>query len=293
VPSAGTNLAADLVSLARPKHWIKSGFILLPVPFAVASGAPPNWRALLLGSLGFCLVSSAVYVFNDLFDATRDALHPTKRLRPIASGRVTPGVAAAMSAVLLASGAALGVWAGVATALWIMGTYVGLNVVYSLGAKNVPLLDVFIIASGFLLRVLLGCALVSAQPSGWLLLCASSLALFLAFAKRRGDLMAAVDGAHRPSLAGYNETYLNQAMALTGGVVLLSYGLYCQEASLLVKGREFASLPFVAFGLLDYLRLAYVRNEGESPVELVLRSPAMLVCGVGWFASVLWSLGIV
>jgi decaprenyl-phosphate phosphoribosyltransferase len=286
-------LALELFALARPKHWIKSVFILLPVPFAAVSGAPPNWLALAIGTLSFCLVSSAVYVFNDLFDAQRDALHPTKRLRPIASGRVGRTTAAACCAVLLAAGALLGIVAGVREAAWITAIYAALNVVYSLGAKNIPLVDVFILASGFLLRVLLGCALVAAEPSRWLLLCASSLALFLAFAKRRGDLMAAVEGAHRPSLAGYTETFLNQAMGLTAGVVLLSYGLYCQEALHLMKGREFASLPFVAFGLLDYLRLAYLRNEGASPVDLVLGSPAILVCGIGWSISVLWSLGIV
>ena len=286
-------LAHDLVSLARPRHWVKSVFILLPVPFAVAAGSALNWYALAMGSLGFCLVSSAVYVFNDACDAERDALHPKKRLRPIAAGRITRRMAAALCAALFAAGVLLEVATKIPGALWIAAAYAGLNVAYSLGLKNVPLVDVFLIASGFLLRVLLGCALVSAEPSRWLLLCASGLALFLAFAKRRGDLVTLVDGAHRPSLAGYNEAYLNQAMALTAGVALLSYGLYCQEAPTLVEGRQFASLPFVIFGLLEYLRIAHVRNEGASPVDVVLRSPALLVSGCGWVASVLWSLGIV
>jgi decaprenyl-phosphate phosphoribosyltransferase len=290
--SRRSGIAADLISLARPRHWIKSVFILLPVPFAAASGFAPRWSALLTGSLGFCLISSSMYVFNDACDAARDALHPVKRLRPIASGRISRGTAAAWCAALFGSGMALGVSSGSDAAPRIIGIYTLLNVAYSLGAKNVALIDVFILASGFLLRVLLGCALVSAEPSQWLLLCASSLALFLAFAKRRADLVTGVNAAHRPSLAGYTETYLNQAMALMAGVVLVSYGLYCFDAPHLLKGREFASLPFVAFGLLDYLRLAYLKNEGISPVDLVLSSPAMLLCGFGWLASVLWSLGI-
>ncbi len=176
-------------------------------------------------------------------------------------------------------------------AVSIAAIYLAINVVYSLGVKNVPLVDVFVLASGFLLRVLLGCALVAAAPSRWLLLCASSLALFLAFAKRRGDLVAEVGSGHRPSLAGYNEAYLGQAMALTAGVALLAYGLYCQEAPHLMDGREFASLPFAVFGVLEYLRIAIVQGRGGSPVDVVLRSPALLACGAGWFVAVLWSLG--
>ena len=120
-----------------------------------------------------------------------------------------------------------------------------------MGAKNLPLLDVLLLAAGYVLRVLLGCALVGAPPSSWLPLCASSLALFLAFAKRRTDVIAGLEGDHRPSLAGYNEGLLSSAMTVTAQTIaLVSYGLYCQEAEHLKRRRELASLPFVAFELL-------------------------------------------
>lgn len=295
-PSAASSresLARDLLALARPRHWVKAVFILLPIPFAVAGGATADFHSLVAGILGFCLVSSGVYVLNDVCDAARDALHPEKRLRPIAAKRVSRGLAAGYAGVLLLVGFALIGATGLRDAVVVSAIYLAVNVVYSLGIKNVPLVDVFVLASGFFLRVLLGCALVSAAPSRWLLLCASSLALFLAFAKRRGDVVAEVERAHRPSLAGYNEAYLGQAMALTAGVALLSYGLYCQEAPNLVAGREFASLPFAVFGILEYLRIAIVKGRGGSPVDVVLESPSLFACGVGWLIGVLWSLGVI
>ena len=282
-----------LLELARPRHWVKSVFIWLPVPFAIASGAQADWMRLAIGTLGFCLVTSAVYVMNDFADRQRDAAHPTKRRRPLASGSVPGGVALAWGLALAVAGFALVGSVGVVAALRYTGVYVALNVAYSVGAKNQPLLDVFLLAAGYVVRVLLGCALVGAPPSSWLLLCASSLALFLAFAKRRTDVIAGLEGNHRPSLAGYNEGFLSSAMTVTAAIALVSYGLYCQDGEHLMPGRELASLPFVAFGLLEYLRLAWVEGKGGSPVDLLIASPVLLLCGAGWLVSVLWGLGMI
>ena len=182
----------DLIQLARPKHWIKNVFVLLPVPFALkATGGERFFDSLsfLLGLAGFCLVNSAVYTLNDLCDAEADRLHPRKCRRPIAAGRVPKFVAAVAEIfVLLIAGLGLCVAAGKPATLTIVPAYVAINVVYNLGAKHVALLDVFLLSSGFVIRVLLGCVLVSAAPSPWLLLCTSTLALFLGFAKRAGRL---------------------------------------------------------------------------------------------------------
>ena len=121
-------------------------------------------------------------------------------------------------------------------------------------------LDVFLLSSGFVIRVLLGCALVSAPPSTWLLLCTTTLALFLGFAKRRADLKEGLDHHHRPSLRGYSMSFLDQAMAICAGVAILSYALYSIEAKVLLPGREMASMPFVAYGILNYLRMADVED---------------------------------
>jgi 4-hydroxybenzoate polyprenyltransferase len=174
----------------------------------------------------------------------------------------------------------------------LFASYLALNAVYTLGAKHVALLDVFLVASGFVIRVLVGCALVQAAPSRWLLLCSSALALFLAFAKRRGDLLEGAGAAERPALAGYDARFLEAAMGINAGIALLAYALYCGSAEVLVPGRELAGLPFAAFGILDVLRLAYVEGAGAAPVELALRHRPLQVCAVLWSLATAWSLGL-
>ena len=148
-------------------------------------------------------------------------------------------------------------------------------------------------ASGFVIRVLLGCALVAAQPSTWLLLCTSSLALFLGFTKRRADLTEERDLNHRPSLRGYSKEFLDQVVGISGGVAILAYALYCIEVKeVLQAGRELASMPFVAYGILNYIRMAYVEGAGGSPVEIAYRSRTTQICAVGWLVAVTWSLGV-
>ena len=122
---------------------------------------------------------------------------------------------------------------------------------------------------------------------------ALTLALFLALMKRRGEVILGMDDGHRPSLRGYSVQFLDQAMGITAGMALLAYALYCIEADPFLPGREFASLPFVAFGILEYLRIAQTAGTGRNPVELALRHPSLLLAGAGWLATAAWSLGVV
>ena len=280
-----------LVRLARPKHWIKNVFVLMPLPFALASGARLDWAPFCWGLLGFCLANSAVYVLNDLLDAEADRLHPKKRLRPIASGQVPGWLAVAWCVILLTISLGAGFASGVLWAPALTLIYLGINAAYCIKVKHIALLDVFALASGFLIRVLLGCVLVDVTPSNWLLLCASSLALFLGFAKRRADLQAGLDDKHRPSLNGYSPSFLDQALAIMAGTALISYTLYAVESELFAKGRELASAPFVAYGILNYLNLAN-RGGGGSPVETAFKSWDLQLCGLGWGIAVMWSLGL-
>ena len=285
----GFALIRGYLRLARPKHWVKNLFVFMPVPFAVASGAALDPRAFALGLLGFCLTNSSVYAFNDARDAERDRMHPKKRERPVAAGVVSVPGAYLLSLSLLVAGLALALASGTWGAPVLVGVYVTVNLFYSLGAKHVALLDVFLLSSGFVLRVLLGCALLQVRASNWLLLCSYALALFLALAKRRGDLVKGVGGEHRPALAGYNTSFLDHAMGITAGMSIIAYALYCLEGVVLIQGREFASLPFVVFGVLEYLRVAHVRGEGAAPTDLLLSSPTILISGLGWAAAILWS----
>jgi 4-hydroxybenzoate polyprenyltransferase len=293
-PAAGRREAVvgGLIELARPKDWIKNVFVVAPVPFALAAGAHFDLNVFVWGLCGFCLVNSAIYTFNDWRDAAADRLHPQKRHRPLAAATVPPTAAAAQIAAFLLAGIGLCLATGRPAATEIALVYIAVNVAYSLRAKHVALLDVFFLSSGFVIRVLLGCALVSAAPSAWLLLCTSALALFLGFAKRRADLMAGVDRNYRPALRQYSQHFLDQAMAICAGVALLSYALYSIESKVLLPGREMASMPFVAYGILNYLRLAIAENAGGSPVEVALSSRSSQLCVLGWAAAVTWSLGL-
>jgi 4-hydroxybenzoate polyprenyltransferase len=285
-------ILGGLFQLARPKDWIKNLFVVVPVPFAIRAGSRFELYPFVCGLCGFCLVNSAVYTFNDLLDATADRLHPQKRNRPLAAGTVPLKAAVMQIAVLLLAGMGLCLATGKPAAVTIALLYVLINVVYCLGAKHLALLDVFFLSSGFVIRVLLGCALVTAAPSAWLLLCTSALSLFLGFAKRRADLGAGVDSNHRPSLRNYSQSFLDHAMTICAGVALLSYALYSIESKVLWPGREMASMPFVAYGILDYLRLADTENAGGSPVEIAFTSRSSQICAVGWAVAVTWSLGL-
>lgn len=284
--------ALDFLRLARPKHWAKGAFVLLPVPFGLASGADLDVSSFALGLLGFSLATSAVYAFNDAQDAEADRKHPDKALRPVAAGRIAPWAARIFSLALLAAGVTVLAVAAGGEGIGLLFAYVGANTIYTLGARNVALLDVFILSAGFVIRVLLGCALLGVPPSNWLLLCSTALALFLSLVKRRAEFVRGVGSDHRPSLAGYSRGFLDQAIGITAAMAVIAYGLYTIEAEVLRSGREFASLPFVLFGVLDYLRIAHVRGDGGSPVDLILASPALMVVGLGWSIATLWSLGL-
>jgi decaprenyl-phosphate phosphoribosyltransferase len=282
-------MVRDYLELSRPKDWVKNVFVLMPVPFALASGAKLDARTFGLGLLAFCMANSAVYSFNDAQDAERDKAHDKKKNRPVASGRVPVRGAYVWSIGLSCLATGLALASGQISALTVVGIYLAINLVYSLGAKHVALLDVFLLSSGFVLRVLLGCALLGVPPSNPLLLCSYALALFIALAKRRSDLIKGLDESHRPSLLGYNQAFLDQAMAITGSMAVVGYALYSMESAVLLPHRKFASLPFVLFGVLDYLRLVHVRKSGGSPVDLLLGSPGMIVTGVGWLLAIVWS----
>ena len=285
-------MLVDLIRLARPSDWVKNVFVVLPAPFALAAGASLDPLPFATGLAAMCLAGSAAYAINDARDAERDRAHPLKRDRPVASGRVPPGVALALSAVLAAAALALSAATGRESASTWVVVYLALNLIYSFGGKHLPLVDVLLLSSGYVIRVFLGCALLAVAASNWLLLCTSTLALFLALMKRRGDVVLGMDDNHRPSLSGYNLQFLDQAMGITAGTALLSYAIYSIEAGVFLPGREFASLPFVAFGVLDYLRIAHTAGAGRNPFELALRRPSLMLAGAGWLATAAWSLGV-
>ena len=279
--SQSSHPGIHIVSLLRPTHWLKNVFIVIPVPFALGGDGVFELSVFVVGLLAMCIANSSVYVFNDWVDVERDRVHPVKRFRPLASKQVSESIALILSASLAIVAMVLAVASEREMVVSLIGCYLGLQLFYCVRGKEVPLVDVFLLSSGFVIRVLLGCALVSAPPSNWLLLCSSALALFLALAKRRADIVGGLSVRHRPSLIGYRRNFLDQALSLSAGMTVIAYALYCMDGQGLLGGREFWSVPFVVFGVMEYLRLVYRSDSGDSPVDVLLSSPSLMVCGAG------------
>jgi 4-hydroxybenzoate polyprenyltransferase len=284
----------QLLKLLRPHQWVKNGFVFIGLLF---SDAGNNWglRAdVLLAAAGFCLLSSCVYILNDMFDRKADQSHPLKRGRPLASGAVGMGGALALAFVCAAAGLALGAAASAGVAA-ILIVYLLLNLAYSAGLKHVAILDVFIIAAGFMLRIYAGTWGVGIAPSQWLLLCGLQLTIFLGFAKRRAELMGSEsDGANgasqRPVLDEYSPALLDTMMAISAAGVIVSYSLYTVSPETIELHRTdklIYTLPFVLYGIFRYIFLLH-RHGGEDPASTLLTDAHMVVTGAAWLCVTLW-----
>ncbi len=287
--------ARDYWRSLRPHQWVKNGFVLTGLLFAHAWDDPELTLRVLAAALAFCLVSSAVYLGNDLIDRERDRLHPLKRQRPIASGRIATAPALLASLGIGAAGLALGLLAGTAV-LGILLAYVVLNAAYALRLKEVVILDVFLIAAGFMLRILAGTLGVGIPPSSWLLLCGLMVTLFLGFAKRRAEIGAvegAEQGAHREVLAHYSPVLLDTFMAIAATGTILTYSLYTVSPDTVrIHGTEHLiyTVPFIIYGIFRYMFLLHRRGGGGDPARDLLSDAHLLLAMAGWLASTVWLL---
>lgn len=280
----------EVIELARPRHWVKNGFVLAGLLFGHAGGDLHTLAAALAATLAFCFASSAVYAFNDAHDAARDREHPDKRTRPVARGALTPRAAQAIAALFGAAALGIAVWADVRVAA-IIAAYIALNAAYSLGLKHVPVLDVFIIAAGFMLRLLAGTWGIGIEPSRWLLACGFLLTLFLGFAKRRAELDRLADdaGQHRAVLEDYTLAFLDRAVFACALGMVLTYALYTvAETTVALHGTErlIWSLPWVLLGTFRYLFRLHYRGGGGDPAQELLRDPMLAAAALGWVATV-------
>jgi 4-hydroxybenzoate polyprenyltransferase len=290
----GFALAPQLLRLLRPHQWVKNGFVFIGLLFGDVSS---NWELraqVLFAAAGFCLLSSCVYVLNDVFDRDADRAHPLKRVRPLASGAVSLGAAYALAAACAAAGLALGMLASAGVA-GILLAYLLLNLAYSAGLKHVPILDVFIIAAGFMLRIFAGTWGVGIAPSQWLLMCGLLLTIFLGFAKRRAELMSGAgegaDGSsQRPVLDQYSPALLDTMMAVSAAGVIVSYSLYTVSPdTIALHGTDklIYTLPFVLYGIFRYILLLH-RSGGEDPALTLFTDAHMLATCAAWLGATLW-----
>lgn len=285
----------DWLRLLRPHQWLKNGFVFAGLLFGHAWTDPVRTGQALAAFAAFCLLASAVYVMNDMLDRVQDRLHPDKKGRPLATGAVSIPVAAMLAAVCLAVGATI-VWRFSGSAPWIFIAYVAINVCYSLGLKHVVILDVFIIATGFMLRILAGTLGIGIAPSQWLLLCGLMLTLFLGFAKRHAELNAllAESAGHRRVLEHYTAPMLDQFIGITAAATVISYALYTVSAeTVALHGTRglIATVPVVLYGVLRYLWRLHARGGGGDPARELLTDPHLLLATAGWLLLVLALLG--
>ena len=278
-----------IVRSLRPRQWVKNLLVFAGVVFAQKLFTPAVWAA--LGAFViFCGLSGAIYLLNDVADREKDRRHPDKRHRPIASGALPLRVALAVAGVLIVLGLAAAYRLSPSFALAAAG-YVALLAAYSAWLKHVVIVDVLVVAIGFVLRAAAGALVVEARISGWLLICTILLALFLALGKRRHEELALEAGGvtHRPILVEYSAPFLDQTIAVVTASTVTAYALYTMSPETVAKFHTALlplTLPFVLYGVFRYLYLLYHRQLGGNPSELFLGDRALLVNTLAWMAAV-------
>ncbi|HTH94060.1 MAG TPA: decaprenyl-phosphate phosphoribosyltransferase [Rhodocyclaceae bacterium] len=277
--------------LLRPHQWLKNGFVLIGLLFAHAWDQPNLVLKAIAATTAFCLLSSAVYVFNDLIDREQDRLHPQKRYRPLASGTIGAPAALALLVVCLIFACDIVVRV-VGHAYWVFLAYLCVNVAYTLKLKHVVILDAFLIAAGFMLRLFAGTVAIGIPPSQWLIICGLMLTLFLGFAKRRAELNAMYTDAgahmHRRVLEHYSPALLDQFITITVACTVLSYSLYTvSDNTIALHGRHlWITMPFVLYGMFRYLYLLHRRGGGGDAAEAFFTDRHLQVTVLGWLTCI-------
>ena len=285
-------MLSALIRSLRPTQWSKNVFVLAPLFLAQRLGDPVAVRLSLIAFAAFCMASSAVYIINDIRDREEDRHHPAKRLRPIAAGELGVATAGGAALALVLGAGALGAVAG-PQVLLILATYLALNLLYSTWLKRVVIVDVMIVAVGFVLRVAGGAVAIRVEVSGWLFLSTIFLALFLAFSKRRHELLLLDDDAvdQRSVLAQYSEAFLDQMINVVTASTVVAYSLYATAPVTVEKigtSNLALTVPLVLFGIFRYLYIMYQGGDERSPTDALLRDVPFLLNVVAWGAMVLW-----
>jgi len=281
----------------RPKQWVKNGLLFLPILFAInqvwslnnLEPIPGLLLRLVTLFLAFCLVSSSVYLFNDLLDREADRRHPTKRHRPIASGSVTVPIAIVLMLILGLGGLSVMFYLD-----WVLGgigiLYIGINVAYSWGAKKAVLVDIIMVVSGYVIRAGAGAVAVGVVPSSWLYMVTAAGAMFIVLGRRYAEVRLSGKDAEqqRSVLRSYTGPFISQLLSISATAALVSYTLYAVEAKNLPANQTMLlTVPFVVFGLFRYLYLLNTSPEAEYPERLVTRDAPFLTAVLGWIVAVI------
>lgn len=272
----------------RPRQWTKNLLVFAGLLFSGHLTNRDLWLPAGSAFLAFCLIASAVYLGNDLWDQEQDRLHPRKCYRPIAAGLVPPAAALIAAGLLCFTGLYLAFRGGLTVGFLGLG-YIALNIAYIFKLKEVPLLDLFTISTGFVLRAVAGVVAVNVELSPWFILCIVLLSLLLVLGKRRHELLILAEEAplHRTVLGSYSHTFLDQMISAITTATLVFYSLYTFFSE---AGQQYAlmwTIPPVLYGLFRYLYLVYEEGKGGEPEEILLQDPGIIISVLLWVASVL------
>jgi decaprenyl-phosphate phosphoribosyltransferase len=277
---------SGILRLLRPRQWIKNVFVFAALFFTPSLLNLESAPRVVAVFVVFCLASSGVYCFNDLRDREADRQHPVKKHRPLPSGEVSVGVAAVLAGLLVAGAILLAVLIAPTAANFVL-IYIALNVFYSFVLKRFPIIDVLSISFGFVLRVYAGAAVLDITPTAWIQICAGLLALFIALAKRRDDLVKELGEEHRASLAGYSKPFLDACVVVTVTVLLVAYLIFTVDESAIRRlgsDKLFLTAPFVLAGLFRYLQLTIVYQRSGSPTDLLFQDGFLMATVSAWLA---------
>src|SRR5436309_8036778 len=283
LPRRKPALTAAIVAL-RPRQWSKNLLVFAGIVFAAKLGDAVRWGEAFAAFAAYCALSSAAYLVNDLRDREHDRLHPVKRERPVARGELSARAAVTLSVALGAAAVATAALLGFPSLGFALG-FAGLQLGYSFGLKHVVLVDVLAIGGLFVVRAAAGAEAVDVRISPWLLLCTALLALFLALAKRRGELVlvGARETPGRPVLEGYSLELVDQLVTVVAASTVIAYSLYTFTAR--DSKALMVTIPFVIFGVFRYLLLVHRDDLGEEPEQVLLTDVPIIVAVCGWITT--------
>lgn len=285
-PASAASTAADLWRLMRPYQWSKNAVVFAALIFSKHLFIVEDVARVLVGFASFCLVASGAYVMNDLRDCDRDREHPSKRLRPLPSGRVSRQAALLLAGGLMAGGLGVAALLGLPF-LVMLAAYLALQFAYTFWLKEVVILDVMAIAAGFVLRAGAGGVAIAVPVSPWLIICTFLLMLFLGFSKRRHELTLLEGRAteHRASLREYSPYFLDQMISVVTASTVVAYAIYTVSPEVQEKlGTDllYLTIPFVLFGIFRYLYLIHQREEGGNPSQILISDKPLLADVLLW-----------
>jgi len=269
-------------NLLRIPQWIKNFFIFVPLVFSQHLFDQNYVKLSLLGFILFCLVSSSIYIINDLIDINEDKLHPVKKFRPIPAGLISKSKAVVLAAILAAISFSLLSFTNPYFSITVF-SYFAITILYSAGLKNIVILDVFTIAAGFILRILGGAFIINVEISSWLMLTTMFISLFLAVMKRRSELKHVTgedNSSTRKVLVHYSTDFIDQMSTVTSAGVIICYALYTvsqRTVSIFKTENLIYTTPFVVFGIFRYMYLVYIGKKGENTSELLLSDLPMMI----------------